>query len=147
MFRSIAASLVAALMLSLSTVPVAAADRPGSEPVAPSRAVAAAWAKESPRPSAALRTLYATYGVVQGLDMVSTIVARNRGAVEANPAMQGSYAQGIAVKAAMGAATMLAVRAIEKKNRKAAVITMIAANVATAVVVANNVRNSQRLNK
>ncbi len=42
---------------------------------------------------------------------------------------------------------MLAVRAIEKKNRKAAVITMIAANVATAVVVANNVRNSQRLNK
>jgi hypothetical protein len=147
MFRLIAASLVAALMLSLSTVPVAAADRPGSEPVAPSRAVAAAWAKESRGPSGAVRTLYATYGVVQGLDMVSTIVARNRGAVEANPAMQGSYARGIAVKAAMGAATILAVRAIEKKNKKAAVITMIAANVATAIVVANNMRNAQRLNK
>jgi hypothetical protein len=145
MFRSIAVSLVAALMLS--AVPVAAAERPGSEPVAPSSAVAAAWAKESGGSSAAVRTLYATYGVVQGLDMVSTIVARNRGAVEANPAMQGSYARGIAVKAAMGAATILAVRAIEKKSKKAAVITMIAANVATAVVVANNMRNAQRLNK
>jgi hypothetical protein len=143
MFRSIAAAVVAALMLS--TVSVAAAERSGAEPVAPSSAVAAAWAKESGGSSAAVRTLYATYGVVQGLDMVSTIVARNRGAVEANPAMQGSVARGVAVKAAMGVVTMLAVRAIEKRNKKAAIVTMIAANVATAVVVANNVRNAQRL--
>ncbi len=143
MFRSLSASLVAALVLS--TVPVAAAERPDTEPVAPNSVVAAAWAKEQGGPSAAIRTLYATYGVVQGLDMVSTVVARNRGAVEANPAMQGSYARGVAVKAAMGAVTLLAVRAIEKKNKKAAVITMIAANVATAAVVANNIRNAQRL--
>jgi hypothetical protein len=143
MFRSIAAALVTALLMS--TVPVAAAERTGSEPVAPSAAVAAAWAKESGGSSAAVRTLYATYGVVQGLDVVSTVVARNRGAVEANPVMQGSFAKGVAVKAAMGAVTMLAVRAIEKKNKKAAVITMIAMNVATAAVVANNMHNAQRL--
>lgn len=143
MFRSIAATVLATLMLS--TVPAAAAERAGAEPVAPSSAVAAAWAKEAKGSAAAVRSLYATYGVVQGLDMVSTVVARDRGAVEANPVMQGSYAKGIAVKAALGAVTVLAVRAIEKKNKKAALITMIALNVATAAVVANNVRNAQRL--
>jgi hypothetical protein len=143
MFRSIAAALVTALMFSVS--PVAAAEGPGTEPVAPNAVVAKAWAKEAGGSSAAVRTLYATYGVVQGLDMVSTVVARNRGAVEANPGMQGSYAKGVAVKAAMGAVTMLAVRAIEKKSKKAAIITMIGANVATAAVVAHNIRNAQRL--
>ena len=143
MFRSTAAALVAALLLSVA--PVTGAERPGSDPVAPSEAVAKAWAKEAGGSSGAVRALYATYGVVQGLDMVSTVVARNHGAVEANPAMQGSYARGAAVKVAMGAVTMLAVRAIEKKSKKAAIITMIGANVATAMVVANNMRNAQRL--
>jgi hypothetical protein len=142
MFRTFAASLAASLMLSV--VPVAASERP-SEPVAPSAAVAAAWAKESKGSSAAVRTLYATYGVVQGLDMASTMVARNRGAVEANPVMQGSYAKGVAVKAALGAVTVLAVRGIEKKSKKAAIITMIGLNVATAAVVAKNIQNAKRL--
>jgi uncharacterized protein DUF5658 len=143
MIRSTAAAVLAALLMSVA--PVSAAERPGSEPVAPSEAVAKAWAKEAGGSSGAVRTLYATYGVVQGLDMVSTVAARKRGAVEANPVMQGSYAKGAAVKVAMGAVTMLAVRAIEKKSKKAAVITMIGANVATAIVVANNMRNVQRL--
>lgn len=142
MFRTLAAALTASLMLSV--VPVAASERP-SEPVAPSAAVAAAWAKESKGSSAAVRTLYATYGVVQGLDMASTMVARNRGAVEANPVMQGSYAKGVAVKAALGAVTVLAVRSIEKKSKKAAIITMIGLNVATAAVVAKNIQNAKRL--
>ena len=142
MFRTLAAALAASLMLSV--VPVAASERP-SEPVAPSAAVAAAWAKESKGSSAAVRTLYATYGVVQGLDMASTMVARNRGAVEANPVMQGSYAKGVAVKAALGAVTVLAVRGIEKKSKKAAIITMIGLNVATAAVVAKNIQNAKRL--
>jgi hypothetical protein len=143
MFRSIAAALVAALLLSVA--PVAAEERPGTEPVAPNAVVAKAWAKEAGGSSAAVRTLYATYGVVQGLDMMSTVMARNRGAVEANPAMQGSYAKGVAVKVATGAVTMLAVRAIEKKSKKAAIITMIGANVATAAVVAHNMRIARRL--
>lgn len=143
MFRTIAAAVVAALMLS--SVPASAADEADKGPIAPSPAVAKAWAKEQGSSSAAVRTLYATYGVVQTLDMVSTMVARDRGAAEANPMMQGSYAKGVAVKAAMGAVTVLAVRAIEKKNKKAAIVTMIGLNVATAAVVANNIRNAKRL--
>lgn len=143
MVRTIAAVLVAALFCT--TAPVFAAD--GSELAAPSPAVAKAWARESKATtsSSAVRALYASYGVLQGLDMASTIAARQRGAIEANPTMQGGYAKGMAVKAAMGAVTMLAVRSIAKKNKKAAVITMIALNVATAAVVANNMRNAQHL--
>jgi len=144
MFRSITASVLASLTM-LTAVPVAAAERPDATPVAPSAAVAREWAKEAGGSSATFRTLLATYAVVQGLDMASTMTARKRGAVEANPVMQGGYGKGIAVKAAMGAVTMLAVRGIEKKSKKAAVITMIAMNVGTAMVVANNMRNAGRL--
>ena len=141
MIRTIAASALTALMLC--SVSVRAEDRPTSLPVAPSDAVAKAWAKEAGGSSSAVRTMYATYGVVQGLDMVSTFAARKRGAVEANPVMQGGYGKGIAMKAAMGAVAILAVRAIEKKSKKAAVITMIALNVGTAAVIANNLRNAR----
>ena len=143
MFRSIAASVLATVLLT--SVSVSAAERPDSASVAPSAAVAKAWAKESGGSSATFKTLLATYAVAQGLDMASTIKARSRGAVEANPVMQGSYGKGIAVKAAMSAVTMLAVRGMEKKSKKAAVITMIAMNVGTAAVVANNMRNAKRL--
>jgi hypothetical protein len=142
MFRAITASALAALMLS--TVSVAADERSDPAPVAPSAAVAKAWAREAGGSSTAVRTLSATFGVVQGLDMASTMIARNRGAVEANPLMRGSYGKGIAVKAGLGAVALLAVRAIEKRNKKAAVFTMIAMNVGTAVVVANNLRVARR---
>ena len=143
MFRTVAASVL--IVLAFTAAPVRAEERKWSDPVAPSAAVAAAWAKEAGSSSTAVRTLFVSYAVVQGLDMASTMKARNRGAVEANPIMQGSYAKGMAVKATFGAVTMLAVRQIEKKNKKAAVITMIAANVATAAVVANNMRNARQL--
>jgi hypothetical protein len=58
--------------------------------------------------------------------------------------MDGSYAKGMAFKAAMSASTMLATRAMAKKNKKAAVVTMILVNGVTAAVVANNVRNARR---
>jgi hypothetical protein len=145
LFRSLAGSILAVLIMS--AVPMAAAERPeaGAAPVAPTQAVAWAWAKESGGSSAAVRALYVTYGVTQVLDVVSTNLARSRGAVEANPMMQGGAARGMALKAVTGMVTMLAVRAIEKKSKKAAVITMIGVNVMTAAVVANNIRNAQRL--
>ena len=146
MFRTLTASALAALMLATVAVPsVAAAERPSDAVVAPNAIVAKAWAKEAGGSSAAVKTLFATYGVVQGLDMASTMKARNRGAVEANPVMGGSYGKGMAVKAALGAVSFFAVRAIEKKSKKAAVITMIAMNVGTAAVIANNLRNAKRL--
>ena len=146
MFRTLTASVLATLMFSTVAVTSAAADeRPSGAVVAPNAIVAAAWEKEAGGSSAAVKALFVSYGVVQGLDMASTMRARNRGAVEANPLMQGSFAKGFAVKAGLGAVTMLAVRQIEKKSKKAAIVTMIAANVGTAAVIAHNLRNANRL--
>ena len=92
------------------------------------------------------KTLSARYAKAGAAERAAQeAVARNRGAVEANPVMGGGYARGVAIKASVGAFTVLAVRAIEKKNKKAALFTMIALNVATAAVVANNVRVARRL--
>jgi hypothetical protein len=139
---------VVALVLVAVAAPVWAAGP--EESVAPSAAVAAEWAKEAAQhgpSSKALNTLYASYGVLQTLDMVSTIQARNRGAREVNPVMAGSYGQAATVKVLLAATTMVAIKQLEKKSRKAAFVTMIAMNVATAAVVANNVRNAQKLNQ
>lgn len=143
MFRTLVASVV--VSLALSGVGSAATEPADAGQAAPDKAVAAAWAQEAKGSSTALHTLFATYAVVQSLDMASTIVGRNRGAVEANPVMGGGYARGIAIKAMAGAVTVFAVHAIEKKNKKAALMTMIALNVATAAVVANNMRVARRL--
>ncbi len=43
------------------------------------------------------------------------------------------------------ASELLAVRGVEKNNKRAAVITMIAMNVGTPMVVANNIRVARRL--
>jgi hypothetical protein len=144
MFRLLLRPMVALVVLSVTT-PALASDKP--EVVAPTAAVAAAWAKEAPkRPSsAALKALYGSYGALQTLDMVSTIKARQQGAREVNPMMSGNYGQATATKALLAAATMAGVKSIEKKNRKAAFVAMIALNVATAAVVVNNYRNARQL--
>lgn len=151
MIRLTAASTLAALLLT--AVPAAAQEMVAEQakPVVmvPSAAVADAWAKEGQkltlaRPakatSPALRKLFISYGAVQGLDVISTAVARNRGASETNPLLRGGFGQGLAIKAGLGAVTVLATRAIHKKSRKAAIITMIALNVASAAVVVNNIK-------
>lgn len=146
MFRSFARCAAVALTFTmLTSVGAAAEDVKAGEPVAPSAAVAKAWAKEAGGSSTAVRSLLAAYAVTQGLDMTSTIMARRHGAVEANPSMRGSYAQGMLTKAALGSVTMLAVRSLNKRHKKAAVVTMIALNAATAAAVANNMRNASRL--
>ena len=145
MSRLVLRLMVALIVLSVTTAALAA-DK--AEIVAPSAAVAAGWAKEAaPKgpSSATLKALYGSYGALQTLDMVSTIKARQQGAREVNPMMTGSYGQATATKALLAAATMGGVKAIEKKSRAAAVVTMIALNVATAAVVATNYRNSRQL--
>jgi hypothetical protein len=139
--RSIICSGIAALSLGLAAP--AAAQEQGTPPsVAPSAAVAAAWAQEAST-SRPLKVLYMSYGVLQGLDMYSTIRARQNGAREVNPMMSIGYAQASVVKGLMVTSTFAAVKNLEKKNRKAAVVTMVALNVATAAVVANNFRNAR----
>ena len=140
-------SIVALFVLFVST-PAFAAGK--AEPQAPSAAVAAAWATESAHkgPSAAaLKALYGSYGALQTLDMVSTIKARQQGAREVNPMMTGSYGQASVTKVLLAAATLAGVKVLEKKNRKAAFVTMIALNVATAAIVVNNYNNAKQLSR
>jgi hypothetical protein len=147
MFRSLLRSIVGLLALSVTT-PVFAADK--AEPQAPSAAVAAAWAKEASHQgpsSTALKALYGSYGALQTLDMISTIKARQQGAREVNPMMAGSYGQAAATKVLLAAATVAGVKALEKKNRTAAFVTMIALNAATAAIVVNNYKNARQLSQ
>ena len=139
---------VIAFILLCVSAPAFAADK--ADVVAPSAAVAAAWAKEAePKGpfSAALKGLYGSYGALQTLDMVSTIKARQQGAREVNPMMSGSYGQASATKLLLAAATVGGVKALEKKNRKAAFVTMVALNAATAVIVVNNYKNARQLSQ
>ncbi len=145
MLRSLLRPVVAILVLS-AAAPVWAADDTLS--AAPSTAVAAAWAAEralqapSPRP---VNLMLASYAALQGLDMASTIQARQAGAREANPLLAGGYGQATAMKAALAFGAIGAVKLMGKKNRKAALCTAIGLNVASAVVVANNMRNTHSL--
>jgi hypothetical protein len=145
MFRSLLRPVLALVIISVAA-PVWAAEK--AEMTAPSKAVAEAWAKESApstNSSAALKALYGSYGVLGTLDMVSTIKARNAGASEVNPLMNAGYGQAAATKAVFAAATITAVKLIEKKNKKAALVTMVALNAATAAVVVKNYSNARQL--
>lgn|SRR5690348_6785211 len=126
-------------LLSISATPVLA-----QQLTAPSKAVAMAWAHEQ-KSSTTLKTLIGTYGALSALDVVSTKMARDRGAIEANPFMSGSTGHQLAMKAAMATSTALAVHEIAKRKPKVAAFTMLAIDVASAAVVANNFRNANRL--
>ena len=91
----------------------------------------------------ALIPMYASLGVLQGLDIYMTVSAVERGAVEANPVMKrlaGSEVASLVVKGATTAACIYFTERAWKHNRKGAVILMAAINVATAAVVAHNTR-------
>jgi Domain of unknown function (DUF5658) len=101
--------------------------------------------RSSSRPGALLG-MYASLGVLQGLDLYSTRRAINAGAQELNP---------VVGKAAKNTAAMLAVKALStagsiyfterawKKNRKGAVVLMAIVNGVTAAVVAHNLKNAR----
>jgi hypothetical protein len=95
----------------------------------------------------AVKVMMGTFGALQALDMASTIKARNAGAREVNPLMAGGYGQATAMKALFAAGSVGAVSVMARKNRKAAFYTMIALNVASAAIVANNVKNTRQLNQ
>jgi hypothetical protein len=147
MLRSVLRPVVALLVLS-AAVPAWAAD--DALPTAPSTAVAAAWAREGAQQgpsSRAMNVMLGSYGALQALDMASTIKARQTGAREVNPMMAGGYGQATAMKAVLSAGAMGAVHVMAKKNRKAAFVTLIVLNVASAAIVANNMKNLHQLNQ
>jgi hypothetical protein len=99
-----------------------------------------AQAADERRP-ALLMPLYISHVTLQGLDVHSTVRALQAGGREANPLLRHVTPAGmIAAKAAASASTLFLTEKLWRRNRKAAVITMLAANAAMSFVVANNYR-------
>jgi hypothetical protein len=98
--------------------------------------------RTSMRP-APLLGLYVSLATLQALDITSTRRALNAGSVEANPLVApfaGSTFAMTALKAGVTGATIFASERLWKKNRKAAMITMIGLNAAYGAVVSHNYR-------
>lgn len=94
-------------------------------------------------PSHLMTSLYASTAVMQALDVHSTLKALDRGAVEGNPLMTqvtGNKAAFIALKAGVAFSTVMAARNMSKRNKVAAVLTLVAINSAYAMVVNHNYR-------
>ena len=91
----------------------------------------------------ALVPLYASFGVLQVMDMHSTWTALDSGSVEANPLLKGVAGNQlglVAVKGAGAAAVIAVSERLYKKNRTAAVLLMVVSNSAMACVVEHNYR-------
>jgi hypothetical protein len=89
----------------------------------------------------ALVPLYVTFAALQILDAHSTTRGLKNGAVEANPIMAplaGNTAALHATKIAAAGAILYATEKIWRKNRLAAIMTMVAVNSGLAVVVHRN---------
>ena len=95
---------------------------------------------EAKRPQI-LIPLYCVFAGLQIADAHSTYVAVQRGVGESNPLMAGvAHSPGglVLAKVATTATTIAVTELLWRKNRKAAVITTIALDVAYAAVVAHN---------
>jgi len=93
------------------------------------------------RGAALFTSLYTSTVVMQGLDLHSTLKAFSAGAVEGNPIMAGvtrNKAAFIATKAAVATVTILTTRKLARKNKVAAVITLVAVNTAYALIAKHN---------
>lgn len=97
--------------------------------------------------SRTLKVLYGSYTTLQVLDVTSTLEALNSGATEMNPVVRatgGEMAKFVLLKAGTGAAVIALNRSLAKKNKGAAIVTMVVLNIATAAVVAHNMRTARR---
>ena len=93
--------------------------------------------------SSVLLSLYGSLAALNAADVITTRKAIARGGHELNPIMQDAAGNAMVmsgVKLATTAATVLMIDRIDKKNRRAGVITALVANGLMAAVVAHNVR-------
>lgn len=130
-FGPVLRGIVPALLLSIPQ-PAAAEERPQGGRL-PARETA-----ERPAP---LVPLYMSFAGLQALDVHSTYQGLARGGRESNPLMRGvagSPAAYVAVKAGATAGTIYLTEKIWKRNRAAAIATMIGANVAYGLIVSHN---------
>lgn len=101
----------------------------------------------APTRSLVLPALQVSFAALQVMDVVSTTRALNAGLVEGNAAMRGIVDKPIALAAIKGGAavaTILITNRVARKNRAAAIATMIAVNTAYSVVVARNLQAAGR---
>jgi hypothetical protein len=101
-----------------------------------------------PRGSALLNSMYASSALLHALDVHSTMLALDRGGIEANPLMAGitkNKAAFIATKAAVATGTILAARNLSRRNKVAAVLTLAAINTAYAMIVQHNYKVARQL--
>ena len=100
--------------------------------------------KEAPSRPIALPALYAMQAGLQAMDVRSTFTAISLGAHEANPIMKPlakNQATMMAVKAGVAASTILMSEKMWRGgNKMGAIVSMVAANAVTAMVVAHNYR-------
>jgi hypothetical protein len=98
----------------------------------------------------ALASLYVSTAVLQALDAHSTLAGLDRGAFEANPIMSGITQNKFAfigVKAAVAVGTIYATREMAKKNKVAAIVTLLAINSVYAYVAHNNYKVARGLGR
>ena len=118
-----------------------AAQAPLRLDIEPMKPIVAMRPKQFGSQKALLPSLYVSTAAMQALDIHSTLKAFNAGAVEGNPLMAGATrnrAAFIATKAAVTAVTIFAAKKNARKNKVAAVITLVAVNSAYAMIVAHN---------
>ncbi len=102
---------------------------------------------EAKRRPAALSSLYVSLGAIQAWDVYSTSAALKAGAREANPSVApfaGSAGALLGLKLATSASTIFFAERMAKKNRVAAIVTMVAVNGATAAIAMHNMQNAKR---
>jgi hypothetical protein len=134
--------------LDLSTALAASVAAPPA--AGPAQQLPVAYESEfrRPGPSPLMTSLYASTAVMQALDVHSTLRALDRGAVEANPLMAGTArnkAAFIAIKAGVALSTVMAARNMSKRNKVAAVLTLVAINSAYAMIVNHNYKVARGL--
>ena len=116
---------------------VAAAATPAvAEPPVP-----ATTAAPEPSGRGVIIPLYASFAVLQALDVHSTLTALDRGAREGNPALAaaaGVPVAFIALKAGLGTAVILLAERVRRRSRMGAIVVMAAIDSAYAFVVRHN---------
>ena len=133
--------LVCVSMMGRPKIGDGAADDAKTAAPAPPSAVAISEPEIAPHRPAALVPLYISFATLQALDVHSTLRAPAFGGREANPivdGMLGSPAALVAAKVGMTAAVYFASERLWRRNKTAALVTMIALNSAYATIVAHN---------
>lgn len=95
----------------------------------------------------ALVPLYISFATLQALDAHSTLTAVEQGARETNPLVRGAMtmpAGMVALKAGTAVGVIYLTEKLWKRNRVAAVVTMIALNSAYVTIAAHNYRAADR---